>query len=287
MSEGRIQQQIELQDGRVLGYAEYGAPEGAPVFYFHGFNGSRLDYMLADAGNVAQETNARIIAADRPGMGLSALQHDRQILDWPGDVTQLADSLQIDRFAVLGISGGGPYAAACAIKIPDRLTATGIVCGMGPADAPGMKDGVSWTLPGQPSLIRRMVLMMTVLGLRRDPDQFLSRSKEMLANVDGQLLDQSEVAEVFIAGLQEAFRAGVGGVHQEAALYTRPWGFRLEEIASEVHLWHGGLDQNVPVSVAQYVAGAIPDCKARFHEEEGHLTLPHNRMKEILSSLVA
>lgn len=287
MSDGRAQQRTELLDGRLLGYAEYGATEGAPVFYFHGFNGSRLDYLLADAGDVARETNVRIIAADRPGMGLSTLQRGRQILDWPDDVTQLADALQIDRFAVLGISGGGPYAAACACKIPERLTATGIVCGMGPSDAPGMKDGASWTLPGQPSLIRRMVLMMTVMGLRRDPDLFLSRSKAMLAKVDGQLLERPEVAEVFMAGLQEAFREGIGGVRQEAALYTKPWEFRLQDIATEVFLWHGGLDKNVPVSVGRYVANAIPNCQASFFENEGHLALPHNRTGDILSTLVS
>jgi pimeloyl-ACP methyl ester carboxylesterase len=152
MANKRIDQQIKLQDGRMLGYAEYGAPRGMPVFYFHEFPGSRLDYLLFDAGDVAMETNARIIAVDRPGMGLSALMRGRQILDWPDDVTELADALQIDRFAVLGISGGGSYAAACAFRITGRLIATGLVCGMGPSDAPGMKDGVSWPFPGSPRL---------------------------------------------------------------------------------------------------------------------------------------
>jgi hypothetical protein len=122
--------------------------------------------------------------------------------------------------------------------------------------------------------------------VRKDPAQVLSRSKETMSGEDGQLLDQPEVAEVFIDALREAFRAGVGGVHQEAALYARPWGFRLLDITAEVRLWHGGMDENVPVSVGHYVADAIPNCNATFCEEEGHLTLPHNRMKEILSTLV-
>jgi pimeloyl-ACP methyl ester carboxylesterase len=109
----------------------------------------------------------------------------------------------------------------------------------------------------------------------------------MMSEVDGQLLEQPELARLFVAGLQEAFRSGIGGVHQDAALYTRPWGFLLKDIPAEVHLWHGGQDKNVPVSVGQYVAGAIPNSNARFYEEEGHLTLPHNRMKEILGALVA
>jgi pimeloyl-ACP methyl ester carboxylesterase len=97
MPDRRTQQQIELRGGRMLGYAEYGAPEGVPVFYFHGFSGSRLDYLLADSGDAARETNARIIAADRPGTGLSAFKRSRQILDWPDDVIELADLLGIDR----------------------------------------------------------------------------------------------------------------------------------------------------------------------------------------------
>ena len=287
MASKRIHQQIKLQDGRMLGYSEYGAPEGMPVFYFHGFPGSRLDYLFCDAGDVAVETNARIIAADRPGLGLSDFKRGRKILDWPDDVIELADALRIDRFAALGYSGGGPYAAACAFRIPGRLTMTGIVCGMGPSDAPGMKDGISWTIPGKPSMIRRFILMLTSMGVRKNPDQFLSRSKETLSELDRQLLDQPELAKVFVDGLQEALRSGIGGANQDAALYAHPWGFRLQDITAEVHLWHGGQDDNVPVSVGHYVADAIPDCNARFYKKEGHLTLPHNRIREVLSTLVS
>jgi pimeloyl-ACP methyl ester carboxylesterase len=211
-----------------------------PVLYSHGFPGSRLDYLFCDAGDAALETKARIMAADRPGLGLSEFKRARKILDWPDDVIELADALRIDRFAVLGISGGGPYAAACAFRIPGRLTMTGIVCGMGPFDAPGMVDGASWTIPGKPSMVRQFILMLTSMGVRKNPDQFLSRSKKTISEVDRQLLDQPELAEVFIGGLHEAFRSGVGGANQDAALYAHPWGFRLQDITAEVHLWHGG-----------------------------------------------
>jgi pimeloyl-ACP methyl ester carboxylesterase len=287
MTNKRTNQQIRLQDGRMLGYAEYGAPEGMPVFYFHGFPSSRLDWKFFDCEDSVTELNARIVAADRPGCGLSDSQRGRRMLDWPDDVAELADVLQIHRFAVLGISGGGPYAAACAFGIPGRLTRTAIVCGMGPSDAPGMKDGISWIIPGKPSLIRRFILMLTSMGVRRNPDQFLSRSKETFSEPDRQLLDQPELAKVFVDGLQEAFRSGIGGASQDARLYTQPWGFRLQEIDSEVHLWHGEQDDNVPVSVGHYVADAIPNCNARFYEKEGHLTLPHNRIGKILSTLVS
>ena len=282
----RINQQIELKDGRSLGYAEYGAPDGKPVFYFHGFPGSRLDWPFSDADDSAAQLNARIIAVDRPGMGLSDFKHGREILDWPDDVVELADKLQLDRFAVLGISGGGPYAATCAYKIPERLTATAIVSSMGPLEAPHMKDGTSWTIPGKPSLLRRLLLMLFDMGLRKNPEQFVTRSKVQFPEPDRLLLDKPEVAKVYVEMLREAFRSGIDGVYQEAKLYTRPWNFRLEDISVEVHLWHGELDVNVPVSVGHYIADAIPNSHSTFLKKEAHLSLPYNHIQKILTILV-
>ena len=287
MRNDRTDQTIKLKDGRTLGYAEYGNPEGKPVFYFHGFPGSRLDWPLFDDDDSAAESGARIIAADRPGMGLSDFKRGREILDWPDDVIELADALQVDRFAVLGIPGGGPYACACTFKISERLTTTAVVCGMGPPDAPRSKEGTSWTIPGKPSVMRRLLLMLFAMGLRKDPDRFVLRSRETFAEPDRLLLDQPEAAKVYVDMLREAFRSGIGGVHHEAALYTRPWRFRLQDIPVEVHLWHGNLDLNVPVSVGRHAADAIPSCHATFVENEGHISLAHNHIREILSVLVA
>jgi pimeloyl-ACP methyl ester carboxylesterase len=286
MDDKKTNQQIKLQDGRMLGYAEYGPPEGIPIFYFHGFPSSRLDWQLSNDDNSLTELNARVIAPDRPGYGLSDYKRGRKMVDWPEDVIEMANTLQIDSFAVLGISGGGPYAASCAFGIRDRLVKTGIVCGMGPSDAPGMKDGVSWTIPGTPTIIRRVILMLTSMGLRRDPDQFMSRTKETISEPDSQLLEQPELADLFIEGMREAFRNGINGANQEAGLYAQPWGFKLQDITTEVHLWHGEQDLNVPVSVGRYVANAIPNCNALTHKMEGHFTLPHNHIREILSTLV-
>jgi len=287
MTIDRNNQQIRLKDGRILGYAEYGVPDGKPVFYFHGFPGSRLDWLLSDSDDSATELNARIISVDRPGMGLSDFKKDRKILDWPDDVIELADALQVDRFAVMGLSGGGPYAAVCAFKIPERLTATAIVCGMGPAKAPGAKKGISWFYPSKLSVIRRLMLMLASLGVQKNPDQFVSRSKEMLPEPDKLLLNQPELARAYIDTIRESLRSGVRGANQEAALYTRPWQFRLQDITSEVHLWHGELDLNVPILVARYVADAIPNCRATFLKDEAHISLPHNHIQEILSVMVA
>jgi pimeloyl-ACP methyl ester carboxylesterase len=264
----RTNQQIRLKDGRILGYAEYGAPDGKPVFYFHGHPGSRLDWLPFDDDDIAAELKARIIAVDRPGTGLSDFKRGREILDWPDDVIEMADALKVDRFAALGISGGGPYAAACAFKIPKRLTATAIVSGMGPAEAPGMKDGIGWKFAaGRSSVMRRLMLMLMSYGLRKKPDKFISSMKETLKGPDGvMILDKPELLKGTMDNFSEAFRSGIAGVHHEAGLYRRPWGFRLQDITAEVHLWHGEQDDNVPVSVGRYVADAIPNCRAKFIE---------------------
>jgi len=285
MNDSRVSQQISLKSGRTIGYAEYGSPEGFPIFYFHGFPSSRLDWQIVNNEQVLIELNVRVIAPDRPGYGLSTIRDGRKLIDWPNDVIGLANALQIDRFAVLGISGGGPYAAACAHGLHDRLTKTGIVCGMGPAFVPGMKDGGSWALPGTFPILRGILLRLTSMGIERDPEKFLLRSKETFSEPDKHLLDQPEIAAYFIDGMREALHQGVKGADQEAALFTRPWGFNLEDITSEVHLWHGEQDLNVPISVGRYTVGKIPGCKAVFYDTEGHFTLPHNHLREILTSL--
>ena len=129
--------------------------------------------------------------------------------------------------------------------------------------------------------------MLASLGVRKNPGQFLSRSKEMVPVPDRLLLDQPELAKVYIDTLGESFRSGIGGANQEAALYTRPWKFRLQDITTEIHLWHGELDLNVPISVGRYVADAIPNCHATFLKDEAHISLLHNHIREILSVLIA
>jgi pimeloyl-ACP methyl ester carboxylesterase len=281
---------IQLEDGRGLAYEEYGAPDGKPVFYFHGHPGSRRDWPIFDGSDSAAALNARVIAIDRPGYGLSDFQRRRQILDWPDDVTAVADALKVDRFAVLGISGGGPYAAACAFKIPERVTKTAIICGMGPAEATGAKTGIAWEFAaGRSSLMRTVVLTLMSYGLRKKPETFISKMIDGLNGEDKALIsDSPELARKMIdLGFAEAFRHGIAGIHHDAGLYASPWGFRLQDIAAEIHLWHGEEDENVPVSVGRYVAEALPNCHAKFIENEGHFSVPYKYTRESLSVLIA
>ena len=119
-----------MSDGRRLGYALYGDRAGVPVFYFHGWPGSRLE--AAALSDPAAKVGVHVIAVDRPGMGRSDHQTSRRLRDWPRDVAALADQLGIDRFRVVGFSGGGPYSLACAALLPHRVIAAGHVSGRAP-----------------------------------------------------------------------------------------------------------------------------------------------------------
>ena len=125
---GKFNQTIRLKDGRTLGYTDLGNSDAKPVFHFHGFLGSRLEAILLSEKDI-ENLNIRLIGIDRPGIGLSDFKKNRTLLDWPDDVVELTDALGIDKFIVEGISGGGPYAAACAYKIPELLHSCGIISG--------------------------------------------------------------------------------------------------------------------------------------------------------------
>jgi len=133
---------VKLPDGRKLAYAEFGRPEGHPVLYFHGSPSSRLEPLLY-GDDVFHQFGLRIIAPDRPGMGQSDFQPRRGFSDWPKDVLVLADTLGLERFSVLGNSGGCGYAAACAARIPERLHAVVIVSGAWRMDWPEAMNNLS------------------------------------------------------------------------------------------------------------------------------------------------
>ena len=265
---------LALRDGRTLGYAEYGAADGRPLFVFHGSPGCRLQVRAAHAPALAR--GIRIIAPDRPGQGLSTRLPGRAIADWPNDVRELADALGMTRFAVIGISGGGPYAAACAWALPARLTRAGIVSGVAPADGPHRGQGLrrpgrlAFNLVlGTPWLMRR-VMALGALAARRFPEVLFERVLALAPPVDQPILHRPEVAASLSASLREAFRQGGRGVADELLLLTRPWTFRLEEIRVRVRLWHGEADAVVPVAMGRHLAQAIPNCRAEFIPGGGH-----------------
>ncbi|HEY7219315.1 MAG TPA: alpha/beta hydrolase [Candidatus Binatia bacterium] len=283
--------QITLADGRRLAFCEYGVPQGKPIFYFHGWPGSRLEAQLAEP--TARRFNARLIGIDRPGMGGSDFKPNRALLDWPLDVGKLADVLGLDRFAVAGVSGGGPYALACARRIPERLTAVAVVCGLGPLESPSVCAAMSplarrtfYLCRNAPWLLR-MVFARTAWKLKRDFKWYLKNVSDALPQADKQALLGSDFKDILVASTLEAVRSGTRGTAWEGRIYASPWAFRLEDISKEVHLWHGEDDATVPASMGRHVAETLFQCRPRFCPREGHFSLITNHMAEFFEVLTA
>jgi pimeloyl-ACP methyl ester carboxylesterase len=283
---------IDLKDGRRLGFDEYGVPDGRPLFYFHGTPSCRVEWRLWCADPLLERHRIRLIAPDRPGMGLSAPRPGRRFGDWPADVAELADALGIARFAVLGASGGGPHAAACALRIPERLTAVGISSGPCSFEVPGVTSGIHPSVRqfdelgrDRPSLSRILLTFMKLMA-QYAPRQLAAQALAILPPVDATVMRMPELQAGVAAMTIEAMRQGTRGAQWEIALTASPWDFRLEDIRIPVHLWHGGLDLNCPPAMGHHMAKTIPDCRATFFADEGHLSLLIHHMDTVLRTLV-
>ncbi len=287
-----IEDVLQLQDGRRLAYAEHGVTDGFPVIFMHGSPSSRL-FRHPDE-SIAQSLGVRVITVDRPGFGLSDPKPDRSLLDWPDDVAELADRLGLLRFAVVGVSGGGPYVAACAYRLPQRVTRAALISGFGPLDVPEAVRGMmgsqraiyGWLrrAPAAARLIARVQAWQIGL-IARSPRFYVRLSAMLSPHPDKMVLRRPEVRQVFEEDIREAFRQGSGGQAVEAWVLLQPWGFRLEDIRVLVLLWQGNQDINVPLSMGQYMARAIPGCQAVYCQDEAHL-LFFNHWREILLALV-
>jgi pimeloyl-ACP methyl ester carboxylesterase len=287
---------IQLSDGRTLAYLESGDPEGRPVFYFHGGPGSRLEGLIFDELN--QQLGIRMIALDRPGYGLSDFQEDRTYLDWPDDVSELADQLGIDRFAVLGWSSGGPHAAAVAHEIPQRLTVAAIVAGEGPYasdDYPqsvltgdtfggsGVNKLFIWSANNGPWLMRTLFRMTRIL-IFSDPVGLVENSGEAeMSAKDIQLFTRGEYAAAQI----EAFRQGAEGATRDYTVERLGWPFELEKIhAPTVLVFHGEEDNGVDPKIGEYVCMRILSCdEPTIYPGEGH-SVVYYRYEEIIQAML-
>jgi pimeloyl-ACP methyl ester carboxylesterase len=281
---------LRLRDGRALGYAEYGAAGGTPVLVFHGSPGARLQVRVAHAPALAR--GIRIIAPDRPGQGLSTGRRGRAIEDWPDDVRELADLLGITRFAVVGISGGGPYAAACAWRLPGRVSCAGIISGVVPGAGPELATDLRRRAHGLFDLVldapwlMRAAMNLGALPCRRLPRRIFEWVRALAAPQDQAVLGRAEVSATLSASLREAFRKGGQGAADELLLLMRPWTVRLEEIQVPVRLWHGEADGIVPVAMGRYLAQTIPNCRAEFIPGGGHY-LVFDRIGPILDAMTS
>ncbi len=294
----RFSQTITLSDGRTLGFAEYGNPNGKPILYFHGNPGTRTEAKVAEL-TLANE-DARIISVDRPGFGLSDFKKDRTILDWPDDVEELADSLGLKTFPILAVCGGAPYALACAYKIPERCISVGIIAAMGPVNRLTRRlDGVSKRMVfvnKRLPLVFRFYFWYKMARHARSNDETRIR-KRMLIHVtknfskpDSRLLiKKPKIIDVLCERMRDVGRISTKGAVFDRKLIFRNWGFKLEELSKKVKifLWQGYFDKTVPISIGRYMAKKIPNCIAKFFPDEGHISICVNQMNYIAKSLTS
>lgn len=280
----RLTETISLPDGRQLAYLELGDPKGKPAFYFHGFPGSRLEPAILNVRGI------RLISIDRPGYGRSDPLPKRRLEDWPRDVAALAHHLNLDRFSVVGVSGGAPYAAVCAYALAPRIACAAFICGLGPPEAPGM--GASHIRLLRTAGEHLQSASRTVLGVWR---QILLHEKgELIANrlVEFARLSKKErealtpeFAMLITQSWREGLRYSPEGMVSDGAIYARPWPFALSDIKTPVLIWHGTDDQAVPVSIGHYYAAHIRQAEARFPKGEGHFSLVRHHINEMIAQI--
>lgn len=276
------QRLIELSDGRHLSFYEYGVDSGNPVFYFHGFPGSHLDTEIFYADELARKFNLRIIACDRPGYGDSENDPDRALLDWPEDIVAVADHLNLDKFSILGYSGGGPYALACAYKIPDRLDQVVVISGMAPFDANMAKKGMSMFIPKMPGFMQNIILNGMAKSINEDPEKLITSMNKNIPVIDQEAMKDPEIRQAFINLIKEAYKQGSGGSKTDAGIYKSEWGFKLEQIKHLIQSWHGEEDLNILIETAEDVASKLPNCEYELFPNQAHISLLAQYSERIL-----
>jgi pimeloyl-ACP methyl ester carboxylesterase len=285
---------VQLQEGTVVAFQEYGDANGVPVVFCHGWPSSCTMARLTD--EPARELGVRIISPDRPGISGSSLQPNRKLADWPHVVERLLGYLGIREFRMLAISGGAPYAYATAAAIPNRVRAIAIVCGVIPMaeleDARGLLPLYRWMLAlhrSRPQLLRRLFCMARPILALRPPVRLrpLLLKMLMLRPCDAESLRDAAAFEAIFESQRRAWRGSAEGVMADAQIYAQAWGFSLEDVHVPVRLWHGRQDRAFSVQLAEEVAKRLPECSARFVDDAGHYSLPIRHMREILKDLIS
>jgi pimeloyl-ACP methyl ester carboxylesterase len=287
-----IDESLHVSDGRHLAYRVYGWASGEPVYFFHGFPGSRLQAAMLHGP--ATRAGIALVAFDRPGFGRSDPADAPSVDCVIPDVADLADHLGHRRFAVIGASCGGPYALATARLMPHRVSAVGLLAGMGPMNRPELRTqqlpllralfGLSrW----HPSLASPLLVLDRVL-FRSDPGRAVRVLSSMLTAPDRLLLESDAlVRHAFAADLAEAYRQGIAGALGEARRIARHAAPSLRGIEAPVHVFQGGHDRHVPPAMGRFMAERLPRAQLHYFADEGHLSIAVNRFDECLKAVLA
>ncbi|KAL6866415.1 hypothetical protein ACO1O0_002525 [Amphichorda felina] len=283
-----------------MGFSDYGHPDGYPLLYFHGFPSSRLEGSVVDS--VARKRQLRFLTLERPGFGISTPQPNRRVVDWARDVRAFAEELGLRRFAVMGGSGGGPYALACAHELPrDMVSAVGLFASGGPYDKSwegipirsrlGHYAARYW--PWGLSTVASGIVGAAKWALRNGPTG--RRYEQFLLAAQTKALDEGRVAhektgaelrEEAIRTMSEGFAQGPGAFTQEALVLSTHWGFELEDIDFDpVQIWHGTEDKNAPIVWVRNMARRIPHARMVEFQGDSHYNLDKH-LERVLTELV-
>lgn len=297
---------LALPDGRTLCYSIFGTTEtrtgvGQPptAFYFHSFPGSHHEGSATH--EAASSHGLRIIAVSRPGYGGSTNDPGRTILSFSQDVIALADHLSLQRFAVMGISGGGPYVLGCVHSIPaSRLAGAVVISGMYPASL-GMggmmlSNRVLFNVaPWVPWLVSYM-FDSSMGKIARDPEhpgrlrETLEEGFKSLPEADRETAhaEGGKVLDLLATSIREAFVDGPEGSTCEAKLFGSPWGFDLAKLPvrkDELVIYHGAEDIHIPARMAQEAVATIDGVELQLEQEEAHISFYFRRMDEIIAQV--
>lgn len=279
----RRHQSIVLADGRTLCFAEWGDPQGFPVFGLHGTPGGRLDRHPDESRYAA--AGARLITYDRPGYGSSDRLAGRSVVDCVPDVAAIADHLGIDRFSVTGGSGGGPHSLAVAARLGSRVVRARCAVGIAPYGAPDLDffDGMDplnvtefgWALEGEDRHVAELTRELREMGERvaEDPSQMLGEDWG-LDEADRAVMSRPDFGAMIQESTADLVRAGVWGWVDDDVAFTQPWGFDLAEIAVPVEVRYGAKDVLVPAAHGAWLGRNVPGATVVVEREQGHMGDP-------------
>ena len=277
---------IKLRNGNRIGYAIYGNKKNFPIFYFHGIPGSRFELKNIPL----KKKKCFIIALERPGYGISDPISKFKILDWPKIVLEVANKLKIKKFSIIGVSGGAPFALACANTIKNkRLKSIAIVCALAPNKAKGMDKGrVGMLLNfGRKPFISWLIfnfLRMRLLNGNLEKSFNKWKNKIPLPEIDLKLFTIDRGRRL-MENFKEAVKHGITGVHRDANLYSNYWGFKLKNIKKKILVWHGDKDLTVPIITNKYYKKKLKNKKIFIKPNEGHFSICYNFMNDIIQQV--
>lgn len=277
LAEPHVEGTIQVAPGRRLAFSEFGPPHGRPVVWMHGTPGARRQ-IPQSTRVAAEELEIRVIGIDRPGVGESTPVLYGSFLDFVPDLTHLVDRLGVERFAMLGLSGGGPYVLACAFAVPQRVVVGGVLGGVAPTRGDDAIPGglVGWLAPLAPTVAAIQGPLSTILGfgvrtLRPVASPVFDVYAHFSPEGDRRVFSRPEIKAMFLDDLLRGSRKGLAAPLLDFVLFCRPWGFSVRDVAVPIRWWHGDADHIVPLSHGEHVVSLLPDAELFVRPGESHL----------------